>query len=404
MVFTLRVPKQPDGVKPPLTGELPATALQSLATKAFGLYLHVQICAKRCGYCDFNTYTATELGGFSQSDWSAQITTELQLAKKVLGGFPMIQTIFIGGGTPSLLPAADFEKVFKNISNHFAADIEITIEANPDSVTKSSLAQYLDIGINRISFGMQSSASKVLQLLDRTHNPSAVSSAVLAAAEVGFRDISLDLIYGTPGESDQDWLDSLTAATALPINHISAYALIVEAGTKFANQVNRGEIPMPDDDIAAARYIQAEEFLNQRNFHWYEISNWGVAGAACRHNQLYWDSANWWGAGAGAHSHIGGLRWWNEKYPATWAQLLTAGNSPAAGQELLSAAQQFDEQVMLGIRQRKGLPVSLLPAATDLAEFQAAGWIEPSALAQGQLVLTTAWRLMADLVTAEILR
>jgi putative oxygen-independent coproporphyrinogen III oxidase len=404
MVFTLRVPSQPQGSKPPVTGELPTPALESLKRRAFGIYLHVPFCAKRCGYCDFNTYTATELGGFKQSDWSDLILAELALAKKVLGEIPPIKTIFIGGGTPSLLAASEYEKVFAAISNNFAADIEITIEANPDSVSPASLKQYFAAGINRISFGMQSAAPNVLQLLDRTHDPKAVSSAVLAAKEVGFENISLDLIYGTPGESDENWLQSLQEATELPINHISAYSLIVEAGTKFANQVNRGEIPMPDDDLAAARYLIAEKFLTERNFQWYEISNWGINGASCRHNQLYWDSENWWGLGPGAHSHIGGVRWWNAKYPASWGEQLREGNSPAIGRELLTASEQQDERVMLGLRQRAGLAVAAVDRPEVLPELIAAGLLEPAALAQGRIVLTLQGRLLADRVTAQLLR
>lgn len=402
MVFTLRVPKQPDGATPPLDGSLPATALASLPEQKFGLYLHVPFCAKRCGYCDFNTYTATELAGFGPADWPAAILAELELANRVLGELPEIATIFIGGGTPSLLEPSAYQSVFQKISHKFAADIEITLEANPDSVSKSSLQGYFDLGINRISVGMQSAASNVLQVLDRTHNPAAVSDAVLTAYEVGFRNLSLDLIYGTPGESDQDWLTSLTQATSLPINHISAYSLIVESGTKLAGLVNRGELPMPDDDVAAARYLMADEFLTQQGFTWYEISNWGK-GAACRHNEIYWQSGNWWGAGPGAHSHIGGVRWWNQKYPATWANALSQQKSPAVGRELLTAAEQQAEQVMLRLRQRTGLPVAMAENANAVPELLALGWLERAALDSGQLVLTQQGRLMADRVAAELL-
>ncbi len=403
MVFTLRVPKQPDGATPPIDGSLPAAALASLPERNFGLYLHVPFCAKRCGYCDFNTYTATELAGFTAANWPTAIMAELELANKVLGEIPEISTIFIGGGTPSMLAPSEYEKVFSKISHKFASDIEITLEANPDSVTKSSLQGYFDLGINRISFGMQSAAKKVLQVLDRTHNPQSVSEAVVTAYEVGFRDLSLDLIYGTPGESDQDWLDSLTQATSLPINHISAYSLIVESGTKLAGLVNRGELPMPDDDVAAARYVMADDFLTERGFSWYEISNWGK-NAACRHNEIYWESGNWWGAGPGAHSHIGGVRWWNQKYPASWASALDQGSSPAVGREELSAAEQLDELVMLRLRQRAGLLLSDLPAPARATELLELGWLEPAALAAGRISLTRSGRLMADRVAAELLK
>lgn len=396
MVFTLRVPKQPDGDIPPVDGSLPATALASLPEQKFGLYLHVPFCTKRCGYCDFNTYTATELGGFSAADWPRYVIQELELANRVLGGLPTIETIFIGGGTPSLIAPDQYQQIFAQIKKHFSPNIEITLEANPDSVTTESLSGYFDLGINRISFGMQSAAKNVLAVLDRTHNPANVESAVLAANAIGFQDLSLDLIYGTPGETDQDWVASLELALQLPINHLSAYSLIVESGTKLASLVKRSEIPMPDDDIAAKRYLIAEEFLASKGFDWYEISNWGKAGAACKHNQLYWQSANWWGIGPGAHSHIGAVRWWNEKYPATWAAALAKGDSPAAGREQLSADQRLAELVMLRIRERSGLPLELLPDPDAAQQLLTAGWVEPAALADGQIVLNVAGRLMAD--------
>jgi oxygen-independent coproporphyrinogen-3 oxidase len=238
MVFTQRVPKELAGEVAPLNGALSESALASLPVADFGLYLHVPFCNVRCGYCDFNTYTSTELRGFRREDWANSFGLELDLAKRVIGDLPDIQTIFIGGGTPTLLPPGDFEKVFDNIESAFTSDIEITIEANPDTVTKESLSGYFKAGINRISFGMQSAVPSVLKVLDRTHDPKAVSQAVELAAEVGFKDISLDLIYGTPTETDNDWTESLLQALSLPINHFSAYSLIVEPGTKLHQQVN----------------------------------------------------------------------------------------------------------------------------------------------------------------------
>jgi oxygen-independent coproporphyrinogen-3 oxidase len=404
MVFTLRVPKQPDGDKAPDSGLLPKAALSSLNKQPFGLYLHVPFCTKRCGYCDFNTYTATELSGFSAAQWPDALLQELQLADQVLGGLPTINTIFIGGGTPSLLDPDVYQKVFAQIQEKFDSNIEITIEANPDSVSAESLAGYLAVGINRVSFGMQSAASNVLKVLDRTHNPDSIPTAVHAAHEIGFENISLDLIYGTPGESDTDWLNSLKMATSLPINHLSAYSLIVESGTKLAKQVERGEIANPDDDIAATRYLMADEFLSEQGFQWYEISNWSRAGGECRHNQIYWQSANWWGAGPGAHSHIGSVRWWNEKYPATWASRLGMQNSPAAGREVLTLQQQVDEKVMLSLRQRAGLAVSELPNPAQINNLMSTGWFNEQALDQGRIVLSKSGRLMADRVAAELLK
>lgn len=404
MVFTLRVPKQPDGLIPPESGSLPDTALDSLTRQQFGLYFHVPFCTKRCGYCDFNTYTATELPGFSKADWPTAILAELALANSILDGLPKIDTIFIGGGTPSLIEPDIYVRVFNEIRNRFASNIEITMEANPDSVTLDSLQGYFEAGINRISFGMQSAAANVLKTLDRTHDPAAVEKAVSAATAAGFKNISLDLIYGTPGESESDWLDSLNQAIALPINHLSAYSLIVESGTKLANQVERGEVAKPDDDLAAARYLLAEDVLTQAGFNWYEISNWGKAGATCSHNQLYWNSENWWGVGPGAHSHIGSVRWWNAKHPGQWQAALAAGRSPAAGREVLTAAQVQLETVMLGLRQRRGLPLDRLPKPELTAELAELGWLQETELAAGQAVLSLTGRLMADRAAALLLQ
>lgn len=404
MVFTLRVPKQPEGDLPPVSGELPDSALATISQRKFGLYLHVPFCVKRCGYCDFNTYTATELGGFSAEQWPELILLELELANRTLSGLPKIDTIFIGGGTPSLISPDIYQLLLNELKNNLAKDIEITLEANPDSVSRESLYGYFAAGINRISFGMQSAAANVLKVLDRTHNLTSVEQAVHGASDVGFRNISLDLIYGTPGESDADWLNSLKFATDLPINHLSAYSLIVESGTKLAAQVKRGDIAQPDDDIAASRYLTADQYLQQRGFDWYEISNWSKPDGDCRHNRIYWQSDNWWGLGPGAHSHIGGVRWWNEKYPTTWAAALQKNLSPAAGREELNQQQQQFESVMLQLRQRSGVSVSKLPRPDLVAQLSSTGWLDLAALAGGRVVLSQSGRLMADRVAAELLK
>ncbi len=404
MVFTQRVPKELAGEVAPLNGALSESALASLPVADFGLYLHVPFCNVRCGYCDFNTYTSTELRGFRREDWANSIGLELDLAKRVIGDLPDIQTIFIGGCTPKLLQPGDFEKVFDNIESAFTSDIEITIEANPDNVTKESLSGYFKAGINRISFGMQSAVPSVLKVLDRTHDPKAVSQAVELAAEVGFKDISLDLIYGTPTETDNDWTESLLQALSLPINHFSAYSLIVEPGTKLHQQVKSGQVASPDDDISANRYLIAESQALAHGFNWYEVSNWGKGGARCRHNEIYWQSGNWWGAGPGAHSHVGGTRWWNKKHPTVWAQDLASGDSPAAGREVLTPDQLMFEAVMLSLRTFGGLAVSRLENPNPLLGLAKDGLIDPKKLDQGHVVLTLEGRLLADLVLRTLMK
>src|SRR4051812_954865 len=320
---------------------LPESAREGLGTTPFGLYVHVPFCATRCGYCDFNTYTSDELGpGANRAEYAGTAIAELRRAAETLGpDQPTVSTVFVGGGTPTLLPADDLASVLAAARDlfPFADDIEVTTEANPESVTPSSLARLREAGFTRISLGMQSAAEHVLAVLDRRHTPGRAVEAAHEARAAGFEHVNLDLIYGTPGESDADWAASLAAVLAAPVDHVSAYALIVEEGTRLARRIRRGELPMPDDDVLADRYVAADATLRANGFDWYEVSNWATSGAArCRHNELYWANANWWGIGPGAHSHVGGLRWWNVKHPAAYADRLQAGQSPAQDAELLS--------------------------------------------------------------------
>ncbi|MGH3358614.1 MAG: radical SAM family heme chaperone HemW, partial [Nocardioidaceae bacterium] len=314
----------PDGDRVPEDGSLPDSALATLGERPFGVYVHVPFCATRCGYCDFNTYTAAELGpGASRDGYADTVAAELDLAARVLrsdrpGGPPPVSTVFFGGGTPTLLPDGALPAVLERIDATFglAPDAEVTTEANPDSVDARSLAVLREGGVNRVSFGVQSAVAQVLATLDRTHDASRVPDVVAAARAAGFEQVSVDLIYGTPGESMADWQASLDFAVRLAPEHVSAYALIVERGTALARAVARGEIAAPDDDEMADKYIAAEETLSAGGFGWYELSNWARTPAArCRHNELYWTGGDWWGAGPGAHSHIGGVRWWNVKHP-----------------------------------------------------------------------------------------
>src|SRR5919206_611079 len=353
---------------PPRTLQLPDSAREGLARTPFGLYVHVPFCATRCGYCDFNTYTSDELGpGATRAEYAATAIAELRAAADVLGPEPpTVRTVFVGGGTPTLLPTDDLAAVLAAVRDLFpvAPDVEVTTEANPETVTPQSLARLREAGFTRISLGMQSAAEHVLAVLDRRHTPGRAAEAAREAAAAGFEHVNLDLIYGTPGETERDWAASLDAVLAAPVDHVSAYALIVEDGTRLARRISRGELPMPDDDVLADRYEQADVTLQKAGFGWYEVSNWATSAAArCRHNELYWANANWWGAGPGAHSHVGGLRWWNVKHPAAYAARLAAGESPAQDAELLDEADRALEAVMLGLRLRDGLRLELLSDA-----------------------------------------
>ncbi|HYO36279.1 MAG TPA: radical SAM family heme chaperone HemW, partial [Geodermatophilus sp.] len=368
MTTTLPLPGTP-------AAELPDGARERLSTTPFGLYVHVPFCATRCGYCDFNTYTAGELGpGANRSEYAGTAIAELRRAAAVLGpDLPTVSTVFVGGGTPTLLPAEDLAAVLGAVRELFpvAPDVEVTTEANPESVTPASLATLRAAGFTRLSLGMQSAAEHVLAVLDRRHTPGRAAQAAREAAEAGFEHVNLDLIYGTPGETDADWAASLDAVLAAPVDHVSAYALIVEDGTRLARRIARGELPVPDDDVLADRYVQADIVLRGAGFDWYEVSNWSRGDAArCRHNELYWANAHWWGVGPGAHSHVGGVRWWNVKHPAAYARRLAAGDSPVADREVLSAADRALETVMLGLRLRDGLP---LTALSDAGRLRAAG-------------------------------
>lgn len=397
----------------PQDGALPRHALTGAAERPLGFYLHVPYCATRCGYCDFNTYTAGELRGpggvlASRENYAGTLVEEVRLARKVLGDDPRpVETVFVGGGTPTLLPAADLGRMLAALRDEFglAPDAEITTEANPESVDPRYLAELRAAGFNRVSFGMQSARQHVLKILDRTHTPGRPEACVAEARAAGFAHVNLDLIYGTPGESDDDWRATLDAATGAGPDHISAYALIVEEGTQLARRIRRGEIPMTDDDVHADRYLIAEERLTAAGYSWYEVSNWATTEAArCRHNELYWTGADWWGAGPGAHSHVGGVRWWNVKHPAAYAQALAEGRSPGAGRELLADEDRRVERILLELRLAAGCPLSLLaPAgASAAARAVADGLLAPGPYEAGRAVLTLRGRLLADAVVRDL--
>lgn len=368
---------------------------------ALSFYVHIPYCIKRCGYCDFNTYTPQELlDGATlpqvSNDYIDAVLLELENAP-----IEPVSTIFFGGGTPSLLPPHDLGRVITEIRERHSLteNCEITLEANPDSVDAEKLQHLRSAGFNRISFGMQSSAAHVLKVLDRTHNPANVQRAVDAARAAGFSSISVDLIYGTPGESLEDWRATVEAALMLDIDHISAYALIIESGTKLAAQIKRGEVAPPQDDLMADMYTLADQMFTAAGFEWYELSNWAKPGHECRHNIAYWRSANWWGLGPGAHSHINGKRFWNTKHPTTYKKALFDGATPIAESEILTPEQKRDEELMLTIRLREGI-YPQPSTAVALEKFRDSGhFVKVS----DKYVLTLHGRLIADRIVREVL-
>ena len=392
----------PIGEPAPRDGSLPVSIDRSTP---FGVYLHVPFCRVRCGYCDFNTYTAGELPGARQDEYADTLLREVDLACGVLvdaGAIRPASTVFFGGGTPTLLPAGDLSRMLDGVRTTFgiAPGAEVTVEANPDTVSDAVAAELAAAGVTRLSIGMQSAVPHVLSSLDRTHEPANVGTAVAAARRAGLA-VSLDLIYGAPGESLADWRESLESAAALEPDHVSAYALIIEEGTKLARQIRRGEVPAPDDDRQADMYELADELLDVAGFEWYEVSNWARdEQQRSRHNLAYWTGADWWGFGPGAHSHIAGVRFWNVKHPAAYAQRLAAGFSPAAGRESPDAAARHLESVLLRTRIREGLPISELfgEGRHPVAALIADGLIDGAAAVRGRVVLTLRGRLLADAV------
>jgi oxygen-independent coproporphyrinogen-3 oxidase len=331
---------------------------------SFGLYIHVPFCATRCGYCDFNTYTPGELGGANPDGWLVAVRQELELAAALMPDAPTVDTVFVGGGTPSLLGASGLTGVLDAVRHSFvlSPDAEVTTESNPESTSPEFFAGIRAAGYTRVSLGMQSAAAHVLRLLDRTHSPGRAVAAAGEALAAGFQHVNLDLIYGTPGESDDDLRRSVDAVLEAGVDHLSAYALVVEDGTALARRVRRGEMAAVDDDVLAGRYELLDGMVRDAGFDWYEVSNWSRPGGECRHNLGYWGGGQWWGAGPGAHGFIGDTRFWNVKHPNAYAAQLEQGRLPIADHETLTAQDRHVEAVLLAIRLSSGLPVGALTA------------------------------------------
>ncbi len=404
----------PSGDAAPLDGSLPPSVLVNSAERTFHAYLHIPFCRVRCGYCDFNTYTSSELRGVTQNSFLDNLANEISFSRTVVvqAGLPKreFSTVFFGGGTPTQLEAKQLASVLNLVHDQFglAPGAEVTTEANPDNVDEAYFEELAAAGFNRVSIGMQSAVPAVLSTLDRTHNPENVAKAVQAAKKTGIQT-SVDLIYGTPGESISDWKISVETALSLGVDHISAYSLIVEPGTKLAQQIKNGKVAEPDEDEQAEKYELADELFESAGFSWYEVSNWSTnSSTRSAHNLAYWRSNDWWGFGPGAHSHIGGTRWWNVKHPATYAEKLAAGDSPALAREVLTQETRLTERILLEIRIADGLAIDVVKqlnpdAAKFISGFIADGLIDAKSALSGRILLTQRGRLLADSLVRDLL-
>jgi putative oxygen-independent coproporphyrinogen III oxidase len=372
-------------------------------SRTLSAYVHVPYCRVRCGYCDFNTYTSSELRGAKQADFADHVAAEMAIAQarlNELGDQRSLSTIFFGGGTPTLLPVSDLVRTVTGLRASFgiAPGAEVTVEANPDSVDREYLQALAEGGVTRVSFGVQSAVPHVLAVLDRTHDSSRVPEVVQSARDAGLA-VSIDLIYGTPGESLDDWRRSLDLVAELHVDHVSAYSLIVEDGTALERKIRRGELPVPDANIQADMYELADAAFESMGLTWYELSNWSRrAQTQSAHNMAYWLNQDWWGFGAGAHSYLNGRRWWNVKHPAAYAQRVLSGLSPEADGETPTNAQTQLERVLLGTRLKTGFALAELDAEVrpQVPALIAEGLIEGRAALTGQIVLTLKGRLLAD--------
>jgi oxygen-independent coproporphyrinogen-3 oxidase len=379
--------------------------------RTLSAYVHIPFCASRCGYCDFNTYTAAELQrdgtSITATTYPDRVIAEVNwLRNDQASDDRKLSTVFFGGGTPTLIDSKELVRILHSLKSSYGLNdnVEVTTEANPDSVTLQDLEILRAGGFTRVSFGHQSSAANVLALLERTHTPGKTWQAVSDARSAGFEHVSVDLIYGSPGETDSDLAETLDQVAAADVDHVSAYSLIVEPGTRLAARVARGEVPNPSDDVAAHRYELIDEKLHTLGMTWYEVSNWAKPGGECRHNVSYWRNQDWLGIGPGAHAHAAGTRSWNLKHPAAWAARVDEGISASAESEVLEPSDIRHEEIMLGLRLREGLPLSTL-AQEGLAQAKLAvdeGLLDPEYFAEGKAVLTFKGRLLADGLVARL--
>lgn len=360
------------------------------STADFGVYVHVPFCSRRCDYCAFATWD--DKANVVDS-YMAALHDEVVRASN--DGLPTATTIFVGGGTPSLVPAEALARVVAAVPR--STDAEVTVECNPDNVSEALLSAYRDAGVNRISLGVQSMVTHVLAGLGRQHDPDNVVAAVEAIRKVGMPTFNLDLIYGAHGESIDDWVTTIERALELDPPHVSAYGLTVEPGTPLADDKGRH----PDDDDQADKYPIVDDLLERAGLSNYEISNWAKAGHESRHNRLYWAQADYRGFGCAAHSHSRGRRWWNVRTPERYIDLVNSGQSTEAAHEVLDAEQMAAERVQLTLRRREGAALADIPAGkqTEIAEMVNAKLI---IVDSDRVKLTREGRLLANAITLRL--
>ncbi len=380
-------------------------AAGNVADTPLGLYVHVPFCQRRCGYCSFaTTAVGDHLDPSVAEGFVNSAATEIGLADAALGtDRPPLTSVFFGGGTPTMLDGAHVGTLLDLVRQRFEVgpDLEVTVESNPDSLTDGQLQRLVEHGVTRMSFGLQSIRPSVLALLDRTHQPERALIAVEQALAAGTAHVSVDLIHGTPGEGPEDWTASLAAAVDSGADHVSAYALSIEPGTKLAARVRTGELPTPSDDEAAERYATADDTLSAAGFDWYELSNWSRSPEArSRHNLLYWRNHHWWGIGPSAHSHVAGRRWWNHRGLDQWADALAGGRTPDAGSEVPDADERSVESVMLGIRLAEGIELGTIPRPSAVRALVDDGLV---CMTDDRVVLTLRGRLLADHVIRSLI-
>ena len=352
----------------------------------FGVYIHIPFCAKKCDYCAFATFTDRHQ---LTSDYLDAMRTHIR--RSVANGMPKATSVFIGGGTPTLVPADELMSVLAEIK--LANNAEVTVECNPDDITLPMMQTFLANSVNRVSIGVQSTVGHVLKSLGRTHNPENVQRSVSIVRQAGFKTFNLDIIYGAAGETVADWSQTVSDVVALDPPHVSAYGLTVEANTVLATQPDRH----PDDDDQADKYIICDDLFESRGLANYEISNWAKTGHECEHNSLYWQQGNYEGFGSAAHAHLNGRRWWNVRTPDRYIELVNAGESSESSSETLDAETSKREMLQLLVRTREGVPHGSF-SDTDLDEMS-----ELLDRQDDRIILTRAGRLLANEVALRLI-
>jgi putative oxygen-independent coproporphyrinogen III oxidase len=394
--------------------------VESGPSAGFGVYLHVPFCHHRCGYCDFATAAVGDRDAADQEALFDRYVTALttDLGRQVAAGrrahaaaaerdapdprWPEVTSVFVGGGTPTLLGGALLADVVRAVGRELdvASDAEVTVECNPETASVELFATLVEAGVTRVSMGAQSFAPHVLATLERGHTPQRPVEAIAQAREAGIAELNLDLIYGTPGETEADWRRTLELVLAAGTDHVSAYALTIHDNTAFGRAVASGRLPTVDEDVQRDRFEVAREVLGAGGFEHYEVSNWALGSARrSRHNVLYWRHGDYLGVGVGAHAHLAGRRWWTTRSTDRYLAAVEEGASPIAGSEELSDGERAEERLLLGLRLRDGLHPNDVPPLDPLAleDAMTVGLVETAC---GRLRCTEpGWFLLDDAVT-----